>query len=160
RRSVLPLRHADRRDHAAPRQGRAVAAPARRSCQLLDRARSPRAGARHDDQPVLTQRRTQMSFLKELVQFLMARKKYWLLPIFLVLFIFGGLTILVKGSAVAPFIYTLFWSSRMRILGISAFYHDSAAALVVDGGIVAAVQEERFTRIKQDAGFPRHAIDY
>jgi carbamoyltransferase len=48
----------------------------------------------------------------------------------------------------------------MRILGISAFYHDSAAALVVDGRIVAAVQEERFTRVKQDAGFPRHAIDY
>jgi carbamoyltransferase len=48
----------------------------------------------------------------------------------------------------------------MRILGISAFYHDSAAALVVDGRIVAAVQEERFTRIKQDAGFPHHAIDY
>jgi len=49
-----------------------------------------------------------MSFLKELVQFLMARKKYWLVPIFLVLFIFGGLIVLVKGSAVAPFIYTLF----------------------------------------------------
>ncbi len=48
----------------------------------------------------------------------------------------------------------------MRILGISAFYHDSAAALVADGRIVAAVQEERFTRIKQDAGFPRHAIEY
>jgi carbamoyltransferase len=48
----------------------------------------------------------------------------------------------------------------MRILGISAFYHDSAAALVVDGRIVAAAQEERFTRIKQDAGFPRHAIEY
>ena len=49
-----------------------------------------------------------MSFLRELVQFLMARKKYWLVPIFLVLFIFGGLIVLVKGSAVAPFIYTLF----------------------------------------------------
>jgi len=48
----------------------------------------------------------------------------------------------------------------MRILGISAFYRDSAAALVVDGRIIAAVQEERFTRIKQDAGFPRHAIEY
>ena len=48
----------------------------------------------------------------------------------------------------------------MRILGISAFYHDSAAALVVDGRIVAAAQEERFTRVKQDAGFPRHAIEY
>lgn len=48
----------------------------------------------------------------------------------------------------------------MRILGISAFYHDSAAALVRDGQIVAAAQEERFTRKKHDAGFPRHAIDY
>lgn len=45
------------------------------------------------------------------------------------------------------------------ILGISAFYHDSAAALVVDGEIVAAAQEERFTRRKHDAGFPRQAID-
>lgn len=46
------------------------------------------------------------------------------------------------------------------ILGISAFYHDSAAALVVDGKIVAAAQEERFTRIKHDANFPSNAIDY
>jgi carbamoyltransferase len=46
------------------------------------------------------------------------------------------------------------------ILGISAFYHDSAAALVVDGEIVAAAQEERFTRIKQDANFPVNAIQY
>jgi carbamoyltransferase len=48
----------------------------------------------------------------------------------------------------------------MRILGISAFYHDSAAALVEDGQIVAAAQEERFTRKKHYAGFPHHAIDY
>jgi carbamoyltransferase len=46
------------------------------------------------------------------------------------------------------------------ILGISAFYHDSAAALVVDGEIVAAAQEERFTRKKHDFGFPVHAIEY
>jgi predicted NodU family carbamoyl transferase len=46
------------------------------------------------------------------------------------------------------------------ILGISAFYHDSAAALVVDGEIVAAAQEERFTRKKHDHGFPSHAVDY
>ncbi len=46
------------------------------------------------------------------------------------------------------------------ILGISAFYHDSAAALVVDGEIVAAAQEERFTRQKHDNRFPQHAIDY
>ncbi|HLH89432.1 MAG TPA: DUF5989 family protein [Xanthobacteraceae bacterium] len=49
-----------------------------------------------------------MSFVRELLRFLMARKKYWMIPIFLVLFVFGGLIILVKGSAVAPFIYTLF----------------------------------------------------
>jgi carbamoyltransferase len=46
------------------------------------------------------------------------------------------------------------------ILGISAFYHDSAAALVVDGDIVAAAQEERFTRKKHDADFPENAIAY
>jgi carbamoyltransferase len=48
----------------------------------------------------------------------------------------------------------------MNILGISAYYHDSAACLVQDGVIVAAAQEERFTRKKHDAGFPKHAIDY
>src|SRR5918996_485172 len=46
----------------------------------------------------------------------------------------------------------------MNILGISAFYHDSAACLVRDGAIVAAAQEERFTRRKHDAAFPREAI--
>jgi carbamoyltransferase len=46
------------------------------------------------------------------------------------------------------------------ILGISAFYHDSAAALVVDGDIVAAAQEERFTRRKHDPAFPSHAVQY
>lgn len=46
------------------------------------------------------------------------------------------------------------------ILGISAFYHDSAAALVLDGRIVAAAQEERFTRIKHDPAFPKHAVAY
>src|SRR3954465_9773033 len=44
------------------------------------------------------------------------------------------------------------------VLGISAFYHDSAAALVVDGQIVAAAQEERFTRKKHDAAFPSKAV--
>jgi carbamoyltransferase len=48
----------------------------------------------------------------------------------------------------------------VNILGISAFYHDSAACLVRDGEILAAAQEERFSRKKHDAGFPRHAIDY
>ncbi len=48
----------------------------------------------------------------------------------------------------------------MRILGISAFYHDSAAALLVDGEIVAAAQEERFTRVKHDSSFPVHAVNF
>ena len=48
----------------------------------------------------------------------------------------------------------------MRILGLSALYHDSAAALLVDGRIVAAAQEERFTRIKHDARYPENAIAY
>jgi carbamoyltransferase len=47
-----------------------------------------------------------------------------------------------------------------HILGISAYYHDSAAALVSDGRITAAAQEERFTRKKHDAGFPKRAIAY
>src|SRR6266849_2825548 len=48
----------------------------------------------------------------------------------------------------------------MRILGLSAFYHDSAAALIEDGNVVAAAQEERFTRKKHDASFPEHATRY
>ena len=48
----------------------------------------------------------------------------------------------------------------MNILGLSAFYHDSAACLVREGEIIAAAQEERFTRKKHDAGFPEHAVKY
>jgi carbamoyltransferase len=46
------------------------------------------------------------------------------------------------------------------ILGISAFYHDSAAALIIDGKIIAAAQEERFSRIKHDSRYPFHAIEF
>ena len=49
-----------------------------------------------------------LSFLRELWSFMRARKKFWLLPILLMMAIFGGLIVLTKGSAVAPFIYTLF----------------------------------------------------
>ena len=49
-----------------------------------------------------------MSFLKEFMRFLMVRKKFWLLPILIVLVLFGGLIVLSQGSAVAPFIYTIF----------------------------------------------------
>ena len=48
----------------------------------------------------------------------------------------------------------------MNILGISAFYHDSAAAIVMNGKIIAAAQEERFSRIKQDASFPKEALRF
>lgn len=49
-----------------------------------------------------------MSFFLEFWSFLRARKKYWLIPVIIVMFLFGGLLLLVQGSAVAPFIYTLF----------------------------------------------------
>ena len=49
-----------------------------------------------------------MSFVAELWEFLRARKKFWLMPIAIIMVIFGGLLILTKGSAIAPFIYTLF----------------------------------------------------
>jgi uncharacterized protein DUF5989 len=49
-----------------------------------------------------------MGFLSELVEFLLARKKFWLIPIMLMMVIFGALIVLTQGSAVAPFIYTLF----------------------------------------------------
>jgi len=48
----------------------------------------------------------------------------------------------------------------VKILGISAYYHDSAACLVFDGEIIAAAQEERFTRKKHDAAFPANAVAY
>ena len=49
-----------------------------------------------------------MSFVRELFEFLIVRKKFWLMPIVLMMALFGGLVVLTKGSAVAPFIYTLF----------------------------------------------------
>ena len=49
-----------------------------------------------------------MEFLRELLLFLKVRKKFWLLPIIIVMLVFGGLIILAQGSAIAPFIYTLF----------------------------------------------------
>ena len=48
----------------------------------------------------------------------------------------------------------------MRILGISCFYHDAAAALIEDGQLIAAAEEERFSRKKHDSGFPKLAIQY
>lgn len=61
-----------------------------------------------DDQPILTWEWTTMAFLLELWAFMKARKKFWLLPILLVMLVFGGLLVFAQGSAIAPFIYTLF----------------------------------------------------
>ena len=47
-----------------------------------------------------------------------------------------------------------------KILGISAFYHDSAASIIIDGKIVAAAQEERFTRVKHDSNYPHNAVEF
>ncbi len=49
-----------------------------------------------------------MSFLQELMEFMLARKKYWLIPIVVMMVLLGGLVVLSQGSAVAPFIYTIF----------------------------------------------------
>jgi len=49
-----------------------------------------------------------MAFLRELAEFLLARKKYWLIPVVLLMVVFGGLVVLSQGSAIAPFIYTIF----------------------------------------------------
>jgi Family of unknown function (DUF5989) len=49
-----------------------------------------------------------MAFLRELTEFLLARKKYWLIPVVLLMVVFGGLLVLSQGSALAPFIYTIF----------------------------------------------------
>lgn len=49
-----------------------------------------------------------MAFVKELLEFLLVRKKFWLMPVVAMMALFGGLLVLTKGSAIAPFIYTLF----------------------------------------------------
>lgn len=66
------------------------------------------------------------------------------------------------ASNICPGIYFCsihLYTFLMNILGVSAYYHDSAACLVIDGNVVSASQEERFTRIKHDSSFPKHAIN-
>ena len=104
-----------------------------------------------------------MTILIELWRFLKVRKKLWLAPFVAVLLIFGGLLILAQAPSWL-LLYTHFSSTflehSMHIIGISAFYHDSAACLLSSGTIVGAAQEERFTRIKHDASFPINAIKF
>ena len=68
----------------------------------MDRARAG-ASAGNDERAVLM-----MEFLAELWRFMRVRKKFWLLPILIMMVVFGGLVVLTKGSVIAPFIYTLF----------------------------------------------------
>src|SRR6266403_3423245 len=60
-------------------------------------------------------------------------------------------------------VHDIDWARRqwpMHILGISCYYHDAAAAILRDGQLVAAAEEERFSRVKHDVGFPKHAIEF
>ena len=98
-----------------------------------------------------------IAFLREFWAFLRVRKKFWLLA---GLHRHGDLRWVDRPhprlGRGALHLHDLL-STDVRILGLSAFYHDSAAALVEDGRIIAAAQEERFTRKKFDAGYPRRA---
>lgn len=73
----------------------------------MDRPTTARAAAGHIEQPILDWGLS-VNLIIELWRFMRARKKFWLLPILIVMFLLGGLLILAQGSAVAPFIYTLF----------------------------------------------------
>ena len=97
-----------------------------------------------------------MSFLKEFLKFIMERKKFWLLPILLFLLIFVVCS--YPGNCRSAF--HLYNFLMTYILGISAFYHDSAATLIKNGTIISAAQEERFTRKKHDSGFPKNSINF
>ena len=97
-----------------------------------------------------------MGFFVELWRFMRVRKKFWLAPILFMDGRFrrvGGIDQGLRGRAVH--VYVILIVSRMRVLGTSAFYHDSAAALVENGRIVAAAQEERITRKKHDSSFSK-----
>ena len=100
-----------------------------------------------------------MSFIKEFWEFLRLRKKYWLLPIDLISSFVWWFNCFNSRFCCSAFIFIQF-SKVISILGISAFYHDSAACILKDGKIIAAAQEERFTRIKHDASYPKNAIEF
>ena len=99
-----------------------------------------------------------VSFLREFWAFLRVRKKYWLLPVFDRHGAVRRPDRAHQGLRGSAFHLHAVLKPAVRVLGLSAFYHDSAAALVEDGRIVAAAQEERFTRKKFDADFPKRAL--
>ena len=101
-----------------------------------------------------------MGFLIELWCFMRVRKKFWLMPMLIMMVVFGGLVMLTKGSAVAPFVYTLFSAGADACPRNFRFLPRQRSRGGRDGHIVAAAQEERFTRKKHDSRFPKHAIGY
>ncbi len=110
-RRFLPLHYADFLDYVVVWQGRAVAVTTPRSFELLDSTRAAVVFGRSDETTILKSKASageNMSILIELWNFMRMRKRYWLAPIVFMLLVFGGLIILSQGSAVAPFIYTLF----------------------------------------------------
>src|SRR5262249_44381625 len=106
---AVVLRHGatDRPRDARAGQGFAAAETRTGRRELLDRAHAAGTCSGDDEGSVLESAR-EMDFLKELWRFMRVRKKFWLLPILIMMVVFGGLVVLTKGSAIAPFIYTLF----------------------------------------------------
>src|SRR5262249_19538947 len=100
---LLRRGHADRLDPPPGRQGAAEPHVRARGHDLLDPPPASRPGAALDAAAILS-----VTFLLEFVQFLRVRKKYWLIPLLLMMALFGGLIVLSQGSAIAPFVYTLF----------------------------------------------------
>ena len=72
--------------------------------------------------------------------------------------ILGFLIVIGQGSVLSPMIILYF--NKMKILGISALFHDSAVAIIDEKNILSAVQEERFSRIKHDPSFPNMSIEF
>lgn len=74
----------------------------------MDCPQAARSRSTNDERPVLTVPKAPMSFIKDLWKFLRVRKKFWLAPLLLMMALLGSLIVLAQGSAIAPFIYTLF----------------------------------------------------
>ena len=99
-----------------------------------------------------------MQFLKELWDFFKSKKEMVVnTNHFILSFVWVVICIYPRLSSCSFYLYNILMKS---ILGISAFYHDSAATIIIDGKIIAAAQEERFTRIKHDKSYPFHAIEF
>ena len=154
---VLSDRHPGRRRPPAARLRLAAAA----GVQAQRRLGAAPAQSTSSWPATSTSRTDAMEFLRDLWGFLSQRKKFWLLPVIVALVGFGALIVLTQriGDRTVH-LHAVLVVARQAILGISAFYHDSAAALLVDGEIVAAAQEERFSRKRHDASFPINACRY